>query len=376
MRPMIPVFRPAVGREEARAVAAVLNSRWIGLGPVTRTFEERFARYIGVKYAVALNSGTAALHLALKTAGVEGGEVVTTPMTFVSTNHAILYNGATPVFCDIEPDTLNIDAGKIARLLTRKTKAIVVVHYGGHAADMGSIRSLARGRGIRVIEDVAHGCGGEYRRRKLGSLGDFGCFSFHAVKNMTTGDGGMITTNDRAAYERLLKLRWVGISQDTWARELEDRRRQPWRYDVVELGYKYHMTDLSAAIGLVQLSKLDRMNRRREKLCALYDRALSDAPGVERPVRRAYATRPSYHNYVIKCEDRDGLNEHLNRRGISTSVHFLPNNHYDMYRRFRAATPVAAKVWKRLLTLPLYLELTARDVSVISGHVKDYVSRA
>ena len=197
----IPVFKPSYGAAEFKALKKVLQSGWTGLGPETEAFENEFAEYIGVRYAVAVNSCTAALHLALKVAGVEGGEVITTPMTFVATNHAILYNSSIPVFCDIEPDTLNIDPARIEALITKKTRAIMAVHYGGHACDMDALRKIAKKYRLRVIEDCAHACGGEYKQVKLGATGDIGCFSFQAVKNLSTGDGGMITTNSKCWHD-------------------------------------------------------------------------------------------------------------------------------------------------------------------------------
>lgn len=319
---MIPVFKPAYGEEELEALRESIETGWIGPGPKTREFEERFAKYIGTRFAVAVNSATAALHLSLCVAGVEGGEVLTTPMTFISTNHAILYNRAIPVFTDIEPDTLNVRVEEIRKNITDRARAIVVVHFGGHACDMDPILEIACERGIPVIEDTAHGCGGEYKGRKLGGFGNFGCFSFAAVKNLTTGDGGMITTNDEAAYERFLKLRWLGITRDTWSR-VGFSKEYSWRYDVEELGFKYHMNDLAAAIGLVQLRKLDQMNDRRRELFFRYNHLLKGIPGLETPVCKEYA-KHACHNYVIKLDRRDELSEFLKEHGVSTAVHYIP----------------------------------------------------
>jgi perosamine synthetase len=371
---MIPVFKPTMGEEESKAVADVLMSGWIGLGPKTAEFEKQFAAYIGTAYAVAVNSATAALHLAMKVMEVEGGEVISTPMTFVSTNHAILYNRAAPVFCDIEPDTLNIDASRIEALITPQTRAIMVVHYGGYSADMETVLQVARSYGLKVIEDAAHGCGGEWCGRKLGSIGDIGCFSFQAVKNLATGDGGMIVTNDEEIYERLLRLRWVGINRDTWSRDAGSDRGYSWYYNVDELGFKYHMNDIAAAIGLVQLSKLDCMNARRREISDCYSRAFQEIEGMETPAVKRYMTRPACHNYVIKYPDRDGLNAHLKSCGVSTGVHYIPNNHYEMYRNCRGETPVCERVWKNLLTLPLYPDLNADELGLIIDEVKSYAT--
>lgn len=369
---MIPVFRPSMGDEELAAVGDVLKSGWIGLGPKTREFEKHFASYIGTKYAVGVNSATSALHLAMKVMNVEGGEVISTPMTFVSTNHAILYNNAVPVFCDIEPDTLNIDAHKIETLITEKTKAIVVVHYGGYPVDMDRILEIGKKYKLKIVEDVAHGCGGEYKNNKLGSLGDIGCFSFHAVKNLATGDGGMITSDDPEIYERLLKLRWVGITKDTWSREENDSKKYSWYYNVEELGFKYHMNDITAAIGLVQLGKLDLMNKRRFEISQRYTNAFSSIRHIEVPTIKDYMTKPACHNYVIKLDHRDEMNDYLKLKGISTGIHYIPNNHYDMYRHYRGETPMADAVWKRILTLPLYPDLKSEEVDYIITSILEF----
>ncbi len=370
---MIPVFKPSFGDEEIEAVREVFQSGWIGLGPKTKEFEERFAEYIGMRYAVAVNSGTAALHLALKVLEIDGREVITTPMTFISTNHAILYNQGIPMFADIEPDTLNIDPKEISKKITAKTKAILVVHYGGHACDMDPILMMAKERKIWVVEDAAHGCGGEYKGQKLGSIGDLACFSFHAVKNMSTGEGGMITTDDPELYGRLLKLRWMGISKDTWSREGKDKKYS-WYYNVEEVGFKYHMNDIPAAIGLVQLKKLDRMNQRRQEITERYNQGLKGLKWLETPTVKPYA-KPSHHNYVIKVEKRDQLNIYLQEHGISTGVHYIPNNHYEMYQPYKGETPVADLVWKKLLTLPLFPDLRNEEVDFIIRKIKDFGER-
>jgi len=366
---MIPVFKPSFGNEELEALKEPFKTGWIGLGPKTKEFEEKFAQYIGTNYAAGMNSGTAALHLALKVMNIQGKEVITTPMTFVSTNHAILYNGGIPVFCDIEEDTLNIDASKIEGLITDKTAAIIVVHYGGHACDMDRVLEIAKKHDLRVIEDCAHACGGEYKGKKLGSIGDISCFSFHAVKNLATGEGGMVNTDDSEILAQLKKMRWVGISADTFSREEKDTKKYSWHYEVEDLGFKYHMHDITAAIGLVQLGKLERMNKRREEITKRYNAGLKDLAWLKTPVVKSYA-RPSHHNYVIKTEYRDQLNEYLKSKGISTGVHYVPNHHYKMYKKFRADVPVCERIWKTILTLPLYPDLFDKEADMIIEEIR------
>ncbi len=369
---MIPVFRPCYDEEEFNAVKEVLKSGWIGLGPKTKEFEERFAAYIGVKYAVAVNSATAALHLALKVLDIEGAEVITTPMTFVSTNHAILYNKAIPVFADIDADTLNISPDAIKRLVSEKTRCILVVHYGGYPCDMDEIEAIAKKQNLFIVEDCAHACGAQYGEKKVGSIGDLGCFSFHAVKNLATGDGGMITTNNDKYYERLIRLRWLGITKDTWERDKYSR--YSWYYDVSEVGYKCHMNDIAAALGIVQLSKLEKLNKIREELTNLYNRLLKDIPEVKTPVLKSNR-KSAYHNYVIKAERRNELNQYLTEEGISTSVHYFPNNHYAIYERYRSETPISDDIWKKILTLPLFPDLKIEDVYFIADKIKGFYGR-
>jgi len=231
---MIPIFKPLMNKEEILyELGKIFDSGWIGLGPKTAEFEEKFANYIGVKYAVGVNSATAALHLGCRVLGLkEDDEVIVPSMTFVSTAIAPLYCQAIPVFADIEEDTLCIDPRDVEKKITPKTKVIIPVHYGGHACRMDEIMGIAKKHNLSVIEDVAHGCGGKYKRAKLGSIGIMGCFSFHAVKNLPTGDGGMVTTNNKEIYNKLKKLRWVGISKDTWGRSTEG---YSWQYSVDEL---------------------------------------------------------------------------------------------------------------------------------------------
>jgi perosamine synthetase len=365
----IPVFRPSYGQAEFEAVREVMASGWVGLGPRTAEFEQRFAAYMGVRHAIALNSGTAALHLAMLAANLEGAEVITTPLSFISTNHAILYVRATPVFADVEAESVNIDPESVRRLITGRTRAIVCMHYGGRPCKMEALEALAREHDLALIEDAAHACGGEHRGRKLGTIGRFGCYSFHAVKNLATGEGGMIVTGDDAAAARLRKLRWLGISKDTWSRETQ--QHYSWYYDVEEVGFKYHLNDILAAIGLVQLARLDEMNARRAAWARRYDEALAGLPWIEPPVAEP-DSKPSWHNYAVQTDHRDDLNTFLADRGISTGVHYIPNNHYEMYRKCRGPTPVSDRIWKRLLTLPLYPDLTEEDFGRIVTALRDF----
>jgi perosamine synthetase len=366
----IPVFRPSVGDEEIAFVTEVLRSGWWGLGPKTAEFENRFAEYVGAQCCVGLNSATAALHLGLKVLNVDGGEVLTTPMTFISTNHAILYNNAIPVFCDIEPDTLNIDVKDMARKISPRTKAIVVVHYGGHPCDMDEIHALAREYKVPVLEDAAHACGAFYKGRKIGFLSDITCFSFHAVKNLAMGEGGAITTQNPEYEKRLRELRWLGISKDTWSRA-DTGQGYSWYYNVEEVGYKYHLSDIYASIGLAQLGKLDRLNARRREIVQEYQEAFADLDWLERPVERPYVVS-ALHNYVVKLDTRDSLMAYLKERGISTGMHYIPNHLYDVYAPYRTELSVTERVWKRLVTLPLFPDLNENQLRFIIRSVREF----
>lgn len=368
---MIPVFRPYYDEKELEFLRPVFESGWIGLGPKTKEFEEKFASYIGVKYAVGLNSATAALHLALDCFGIGGKEVITTPMTFVSTNHAILYNKGIPVFCDVEPDTMNIDPKKLEELITEKTVAVIAVHYGGRSCNLESIIEICKKHNLFLLEDCAHATGGKYRNQMLGSIGDIGCFSFHAVKNLATGDGGMAVTNNGRYYERLLKMRWVGITKDTYSRDLG---QYSWYYDVDDLGYKYHMNDITAAIGLAQLEKLEWMNQRRREITKLYEDELKDLTEIELLLHHDYQFNAA-HNFVIKASARDGLNDYLKTKGISTGVHYYPNHLYEMYKPYYRPCPVAESEWKRLLTLPVFPSLKDDEIAFIVREIKTFYSR-
>jgi perosamine synthetase len=368
----IPVFRPFCGEEEVEAVAAVLRSGWWGQGPKTTEFEQRFAEFVDAPLAISLNSATAALHLSLAVAGVEGSEVITTPLTFVSTNHAILYNHATPVFADIKPDTLNIDPDDIERKITPNTRAIMVVDYGGHPADLDRILAIAEAHNLVVIEDAAHAAGSAYKGRRVGSIAPMTCFSFHPVKNLATGDGGMITLADEEWAARLKQLRWVGINKDTWVRsEGKAASQYSWQYDVAELGFKYHTNDIMSAIALVQLERLPQTNARRREIAARYDAGLADLDWLQLPVRYDHV-ESAQHNYVVRLDNRDGLADWLRDRQIATGMHYIPNHLYDMYQPYATELPVTEREWERLLTLPLFPALTDEEVDYIIDAIRAY----
>jgi perosamine synthetase len=367
---MIPVFRPSCGEEEIRLVTEVLRSGWWGLGPKTQAFEEAFARYVHARHAVALNSATAGLQLGLRALGIEGREVISPSLTFVSTNHEIIHNGATPVFADVQPDTLNIDPDDIERKITPRTAAIVVVHYGGHPCDLDRVRAIAGAHRIPVLEDAAHACGAWYGDKPIGSISEVTSFSFHAVKNLATGDGGMLTVSDPEIDKRLRRSRWLGINKDTWTRS-EDGENYAWAYNVEEFGFKAHMNDITAALGLAQLGRLDQTNGRRRAIAAQYTAALRDLAWLELPVEKA-GCRSAWHNYVVKVDGRDGFMKHLKTRGVSTGMHYIPNHLYDIYKPYATPLPVTERVWSKLVTLPLFPDLTDAETATVIDAVRSY----
>ena len=371
----IPLFLPAYGDEEFEAISNVIRSGWWGLGPKTREFEQKFAQFVGSGNAVSTNSATAALHLALKVAGVKGGEVLTTPFTFVSTNHAILLNEARPVFCDIDEETLNISVDEIVRKISSKTKAIVCVHFGGHPCDMNEIRQVAGHFGVPIIEDAAHAAGARYRDQQIGSGNGITCFSFHPVKNLATGDGGMITLGDPEVADRLRRLCWVGIDRNTWDRSGRYGKSYSWSYDVSEVGYKYHTNDIMSAIGLVQLKYLNERNVRRRKICDAYDRLLGQESWIQLPTVRDYV-ESSRHNYVIRTSYRDALHEWLAENGIESGVHYFPNHLYGLYQEFRETLPVVEREWLKVLSLPVFVGMTDEDVERVVSVIRRFKPRA
>ena len=347
----IPIYRPSFDEREEAAVAEVLRSGWIGLGPKTEEFEERFSRHVGARFAVAMNSATAALHVALKLLELRPRDEVLVPtLTFVATAMVAAYDGVVPVLCDIERDYLCLDVADAEARITKRTGAVMPVLYGGHVMPDVDI-------GVPAIYDCAHAVGSGFDPR-----GKICCWSFHAVKNVTTGDGGMLTTDDEDLYRRALRLRWLGIDKSTWA---DVDRVDRWEYPIVEVGYKYHMNDIAAALGLVQLAKLEEMQAIRHRLVRQYLEELADVPGLELPT---YEADSAWHLFVVRTEHRDELAVYLHERGIHTGAHYKPIHLYPMYHAH--PLPVAEEEWPKLLTLPLFPGLTSGEISQISDAVK------
>ena len=369
----IPVFKPSVGDAEVEAVSKVLRSGWVGQGPKVIEFENEFKKYIGCEEAIAVNSATSGLQLMielLKHPDPMRDEVITTPVTFVSTNHAILYNGLKPVFADVEPDTLNIDPNEIEKLVGPKTSLIIVVHCAGHPCYMDRIYDIAT---TNILEDSAHALGSKHYTVEDGTrnIGKFGynVFSFAAIKNITTGDGGMITGCSSNRMNRLKRLRWMGIDKSTYERSTGT---YSWEYDVTDVGYKMNMTDISAALGIVQLSRIESLNAQRRVIRYIYDAEFRNIEELETPPQKSYASKLSCHHYIIKTYWRDALANYLREQGIGTSLHHKPNHLYDIYKPYYRKLPVAERAFKRMITIPLFPTMTMLEVEYVVDHIKRF----
>ena len=383
-RQFIPFHIPSVGEDEIQEVVATLRSGWLTTGPRTQRFEEEFRNYVGAHHALAVNSGTAALHVALAGLGIgPGDEVITTPMTFCATVNTILQVGATPILADIGPDG-NIDPESIAERITPRTRAILPVHYGGLPCDMYSIWKIARPLGLKIVEDAAHAAGAWIGDERVGSSrgseSDAVAFSFYATKNLTTAEGGMVTATDPDLYERMRRLALHGINKDAWNRYAEAGK---WFYTVEDVGFKYNLSDLQSAIGIHQLRKLEGFLERRGRLVELYNQHFAGLEEVETPPESADG-RSAWHLYVLRLNlpmlgiDRNEFIGELRRRGIGVSVHFIPIPLHPAYASWvnhpRQRCPKALAFYDRIISLPLYPGLSDSDVERIANTVKSIVA--
>ena len=378
----LPFYKPPIDGAETREALEAIASGWLTTGPRVARFETEIARLAGARHAVALNSCTAALHLALAAIRVgPGDEVITSPYTFAATGEAILYLGARPVFVDIDSRTLNLDPERLARAVTRRTRAIVPIHVAGLPCDMRGINAVARRKRLRVIDDAAHAIGAAVGRRPVGSLADMTCFSFYATKNLTTGEGGMVVLDDARLAARVRLLSLHGLSRDAWKRYT---RSGTWKYDVVDLGFKYNMTDVAAAIGLAQARKFRRLQERRRRIAALYTRLLDGEEAFETPPESPGTTH-AWHLYILRLRPdvlglgRDALIDRLKERGIGTSVHFQPLHLFSYYRRRFGHRPGdfphTEEQSARALSLPFYPDLTRADVERVVAVLRDLARR-
>ncbi len=365
---MLPYGRQSVSEEDIQAVADVLRSDWLTTGPKVAEFEEALAAQVGAKYAVAFSSGTAALHGAAFAADLKAGdEAITSPLTFAATANCVLYQGARPVFADVCPDTLNLDPDRFAERITASTRAVLPVDYAGHPADLDPILDLADRHGLIVIEDACHALGAEYKGRGTGSIAHMSVFSFHPVKHVATGEGGMVTTDRADLAESLRRFRNHGISSDARQRQASGQ----WHYEMVLLGFNYRLTDIACALGLSQLKRLDANLARRREIAARYTAAFRDIPGVVAPSVRPNVN-PAWHLYPIRVSaarlnaDRAHVFRALRGENIGVNVHYIPVHLHPYYRdRFGyrgGEYPVAEAAFEQLISLPMFHGMTDEDV--------------
>lgn len=369
----LPFHRPDLGDEEIAAVVACMRSGWLTTGPECQAFEAEFAAAVGSRYSVAVSSCTAALHLALEALGVGPGDAVLVPtLTFTATAEVVQYLGARPVLVDVDPVTLNLDLNDAERRLVEcrgHVQAVIPVHFGGLACDMDGVRDFSHAHGLAAVEDAAHALPGSWRGRPLGSLGDAGAFSFYATKNITTGEGGMLTTDNEALARRARCMSLHGISRDAWKRYSQTGT---WKYEVVAAGYKYNLTDMAAALGRVQLRRCHAMRDRRAQIAREYTRAFEDLPAVQTPAPERPHCLHAWHLYPLRLRldrfriDRSAFIEELRAMGIGSSVHFIPLHLHPHYREsfgYRPEDfPVASRIYPELVSLPLYSAMTDGEV--------------
>lgn len=373
-------FAPSIGKDEIDEVVDTLKSGWLTTGPKTKKFEEMAKKYLDCKNSIALSSCTAALHLALVVANIgSGDEVITTPFTFIATANVILHQGAKPIFVDIEKETYNIDPLKIERAITKKTKAIIPVHFAGHPCAMDKIIKIAKRHKLSVIEDAAHAFGAEYKGKKIGTASDFVAFSFYAAKNITTAEGGLLCIkNKKNAYKaRIISLH--GMNKDAWKRYA---RGGSWYYEVIYPGYKYNLSDLQASLGLHQLRKIDDFIGRKERIVQIYNRAFGKIPELRIPkvkknIRHTWYLYPILINKELLKIDRAKFIQALKAENIGSSVHFIPVHFHPYYKNAfgfqKGDFPNAEYVYERLISLPIHSTMSMEDAHDVVAAIKKIV---
>jgi UDP-4-amino-4,6-dideoxy-N-acetyl-beta-L-altrosamine transaminase len=377
---MLQYAEPWIDEDDIKEVSEVLHKGHIGSLPKVKEFEKNFATYVNAKYAVAFSNGTAALHACAFVAGIrKGDEVITTPMTFAASANCVLYCGGKPVFADIKKDTYNIDPESIRKHITKKTKALIPVHFTGQPVDLDAIHEIADEHHLMVIEDAAHAIGATYRGKKIGSLSPMNVFSFHPVKQITTGEGGMVTTNEKDIYETLQQFRMHGITRDPEKLKKKDREEGKWMSDQQFLGYNYKFTDIQAALGVSQLKKLDRFLSIRRRYASLYNEVFKDMEEVTIPYQSPDG-KSSWHLYILKLNQkkigkkRKQVYDELRQRfNIGISVHYRPVYYHTYYQDLgykRGVCPVSEQLYEDIITLPLFPKMTEKDVEYVIESVR------
>ena len=369
---MIPYGKQTIEQDDIQAVVDVLKSDFLTTGPKIAEFEQTVADYVGVKYAVAISNGTSALHAACFAAGIgPGDEVITTPLTFAASANCVLYCGGTPVFADVDPKTYNIDPEDIRRKITDRTKAIIAVHLAGQPCDMDAIHSIAREHGLIVIEDGAHALGSVYKGKRVGSLSDMTTFSFHPVKPITTGEGGMIVTDNEDFYKKMILFRSHGITRDD---SMMTRNDGPWFYQQFDLGYNYRITDIQCALGCSQMKKLDRFLARRKEIVARYNEAFADCDNIITPYQLS-DTESGWHLYIVQVKncDRRQVFEGMREKGIGVNVHYIPvymHPYYQEHGYENVHCVNAEEIYSHIISLPLYPGLTSEQQNYVIDTLK------
>jgi len=372
----LSLSKPNIGEEEINAVTEVLKSGWLTTGPKVKEFEQNFSQYTGAKNSIAATSCTGSLHSALSSYNIkQGDEVIVPALTFVASAHIVTWLNAKPVLIDSDPETFNIDVNKIEEKITSKTKAIIPVHYAGHPCEMDEIMKIAKKYNLKVIEDAAHAVGAEYRGRKIGTIGDVTCFSFYVIKNMTTGEGGMATTNDDEVAKKLRKKTYFGIDKDAFDRYKD---KGNWYYEVIDQGFKYNMDNMQGALGVEQLKKLDSFNEKRKRLVQHYLNKIKGLDYIRTQETKSYVNH-CYHLFPIlldfdKCKiNRGQFIEALKAEKIGTSVHFIPLHLHPFYQKEygykQGDFPVAEKIYNNLISLPLFPGMSINDVDDVVNSV-------
>lgn len=369
---MIPYGKQTIEQDDIQAVVDVLQSDFLTTGPKIAEFEQTVADYVGAKYAVAISNGTSALHAACFAAGIgPGDEVITTPLTFAASANCVLYCGGTPVFADVDPKTYNIDPEDIRRKITDRTKAIIAVHLAGQPCDMDAIHSIAREHGLIVIEDGAHALGSVYKGKKVGSMSDMTTFSFHPVKPITTGEGGMIVTDKEDFYKKMVLFRSHGITRDD---SMMTRNDGPWFYQQFDLGYNYRITDIQCALGCSQMKKLDRFLARRKEIVARYNEAFADCDNIITPYQLS-DTESGWHLYIVQVKncDRRQVFEAMREKGIGENVHYIPvymHPYYQEHGYENVHCANAEEIYSHIISLPLYPGLTSEQQDYVIDTLK------
>lgn len=373
----IRLFKPSLGNEEIQAIKKVFKRSWIGFGPEVKKFESSFSKFIGLKYSVGVTSCSAALHIALASKNFKKKKKVLVPaMTFSATAAAALYNGLDPVFVDINEYDLNINFDDLKKKYSKDCVAVIPVHVGGHPCEMEKIIPWAKKKNLLVIEDCAHTIGGIYKGKMLGTWGDVSCFSFEEKKMLTTGDGGMICTNNKSLAIKFRSLSFHGWNRDPWSRykkslSKKNLNERHWYYQITDLGFKYNMNDLMAAIGQAQLKKLNSFNLKRNLGVKKYLNGIQDCKNIKPYFLKKYK-KIAYWMFAIRSKKRDQLITFLKKRGIATSVYWIPVPMHPLYKKFKSRIPVTKRVWRELVTLPLFSDIKKEEINYVIKYIKEF----